>query len=108
MLPSVSLRFIRRRRLSQICANRGGRPIVSLNRLTTALRHIGERRWRWGKDCGAFRLRELAYTSPPNRFLRALRIVSTLQQRTISREVSIAGPGLFSGEVATLTFAPAE
>jgi UDP-3-O-[3-hydroxymyristoyl] N-acetylglucosamine deacetylase / 3-hydroxyacyl-[acyl-carrier-protein] dehydratase len=33
--------------------------------------------------------------------------VSTLLQRTISREVSLAGPGLFSGEVATLTFAPA-
>lgn len=33
--------------------------------------------------------------------------LSTLLQRTISREVSIAGPGLFSGEVATLTFAPA-
>ncbi|WP_428939515.1 3-hydroxyacyl-ACP dehydratase FabZ [Fontivita pretiosa] len=29
-------------------------------------------------------------------------------QRTISREVSVAGPGLFSGEPATLTFAPAE
>ncbi len=28
-------------------------------------------------------------------------------QRTISREVSVAGPGLFSGEPATLTFAPA-
>ena len=31
-----------------------------------------------------------------------------LAQRTISREVSITGPGLFSGEAATLTFAPAE
>jgi UDP-3-O-[3-hydroxymyristoyl] N-acetylglucosamine deacetylase / 3-hydroxyacyl-[acyl-carrier-protein] dehydratase len=31
-----------------------------------------------------------------------------LVQRTISREVSITGPGLFSGEAATLTFAPAE
>ncbi|MBC8109243.1 MAG: UDP-3-O-[3-hydroxymyristoyl] N-acetylglucosamine deacetylase [Anaerolineae bacterium] len=31
----------------------------------------------------------------------------TLLQRTISREVSLAGPGLFSGEVATLTFTPA-
>src|SRR5688500_10427042 len=30
-----------------------------------------------------------------------------LNQRTISREVSFAGPGLFSGESATLTFAPA-
>jgi UDP-3-O-[3-hydroxymyristoyl] N-acetylglucosamine deacetylase/3-hydroxyacyl-[acyl-carrier-protein] dehydratase len=30
------------------------------------------------------------------------------QQKTISREVSLAGPGLFSGEQATLTFAPAE
>jgi UDP-3-O-[3-hydroxymyristoyl] N-acetylglucosamine deacetylase/3-hydroxyacyl-[acyl-carrier-protein] dehydratase len=30
-----------------------------------------------------------------------------LNQRTILREVSIAGPGLFSGESATLTFAPA-
>jgi UDP-3-O-[3-hydroxymyristoyl] N-acetylglucosamine deacetylase/3-hydroxyacyl-[acyl-carrier-protein] dehydratase len=29
------------------------------------------------------------------------------RQRTISREVSLAGPGLFSGETATLTFAPA-
>lgn len=29
-------------------------------------------------------------------------------QRTISREVSLSGPGLFSGEQATLTFAPAE
>src|SRR5688500_17373264 len=31
-----------------------------------------------------------------------------LNQRTISREVSLAGPGLFSGESATLTFAPAD
>jgi UDP-3-O-[3-hydroxymyristoyl] N-acetylglucosamine deacetylase/3-hydroxyacyl-[acyl-carrier-protein] dehydratase len=30
------------------------------------------------------------------------------QQKTIAREVSLAGPGLFSGEPATLTFAPAE
>lgn len=30
------------------------------------------------------------------------------QQRTISREISLDGPGLFSGEPATLTFAPAE
>src|SRR3954451_16852853 len=29
-------------------------------------------------------------------------------QRTISREVSLTGPGLFSGDAATLTFAPAE
>src|SRR5215213_8468814 len=29
------------------------------------------------------------------------------RQRTISKEVSLAGPGLFSGENATLTFAPA-
>jgi UDP-3-O-[3-hydroxymyristoyl] N-acetylglucosamine deacetylase/3-hydroxyacyl-[acyl-carrier-protein] dehydratase len=32
----------------------------------------------------------------------------TDRQRTISREVSLTGPGLFSGEPATLTFAPAE
>ncbi len=31
-----------------------------------------------------------------------------LHQKTISREVSLDGPGLFSGEPATLTFAPAE
>jgi UDP-3-O-[3-hydroxymyristoyl] N-acetylglucosamine deacetylase/3-hydroxyacyl-[acyl-carrier-protein] dehydratase len=31
-----------------------------------------------------------------------------LQQRTISREVSLTGRGLFSGESATLTFAPAD
>jgi UDP-3-O-[3-hydroxymyristoyl] N-acetylglucosamine deacetylase/3-hydroxyacyl-[acyl-carrier-protein] dehydratase len=31
-----------------------------------------------------------------------------LHQRTISREVSLDGPGLFTGEPATLTFAPAE
>jgi UDP-3-O-[3-hydroxymyristoyl] N-acetylglucosamine deacetylase/3-hydroxyacyl-[acyl-carrier-protein] dehydratase len=31
-----------------------------------------------------------------------------LKQRTISREVSLTGPGLFSGESATLTFAPAD
>jgi UDP-3-O-[3-hydroxymyristoyl] N-acetylglucosamine deacetylase / 3-hydroxyacyl-[acyl-carrier-protein] dehydratase len=30
------------------------------------------------------------------------------QQRTISREASVSGPGLFSGEVATLTFLPAD
>jgi UDP-3-O-[3-hydroxymyristoyl] N-acetylglucosamine deacetylase/3-hydroxyacyl-[acyl-carrier-protein] dehydratase len=30
------------------------------------------------------------------------------RQKTISREVSFTGPGLFSGEPATLTFAPAE
>ncbi len=30
------------------------------------------------------------------------------RQKTISREVSLDGPGLFSGERATLTFAPAE
>jgi UDP-3-O-[3-hydroxymyristoyl] N-acetylglucosamine deacetylase/3-hydroxyacyl-[acyl-carrier-protein] dehydratase len=29
-------------------------------------------------------------------------------QRTLSREASLAGPGLFSGETATLTFAPGE
>jgi UDP-3-O-[3-hydroxymyristoyl] N-acetylglucosamine deacetylase/3-hydroxyacyl-[acyl-carrier-protein] dehydratase len=29
-------------------------------------------------------------------------------QKTVSREVSFSGPGLFSGETATLTFAPAE
>jgi UDP-3-O-[3-hydroxymyristoyl] N-acetylglucosamine deacetylase/3-hydroxyacyl-[acyl-carrier-protein] dehydratase len=32
----------------------------------------------------------------------------TNRQKTISREVTLAGPGLFSGEPATLTFAPAE
>jgi UDP-3-O-[3-hydroxymyristoyl] N-acetylglucosamine deacetylase/3-hydroxyacyl-[acyl-carrier-protein] dehydratase len=31
-----------------------------------------------------------------------------LQQRTIAREVSLTGPGLFSGEPATLTFGPAD
>lgn len=31
-----------------------------------------------------------------------------LNQRTISREVSVLGPGLFSGEPATLTFCPAQ
>ncbi len=31
-----------------------------------------------------------------------------LKQRTISREVSLTGPGLFSGEPATLTFGPAD
>jgi UDP-3-O-[3-hydroxymyristoyl] N-acetylglucosamine deacetylase/3-hydroxyacyl-[acyl-carrier-protein] dehydratase len=31
-----------------------------------------------------------------------------LRQKTISREVALTGPGLFSGETATLTFAPAE
>jgi UDP-3-O-[3-hydroxymyristoyl] N-acetylglucosamine deacetylase/3-hydroxyacyl-[acyl-carrier-protein] dehydratase len=31
----------------------------------------------------------------------------TNRQRTISREVSFSGPGLFSGELTTLTFAPA-
>lgn len=31
-----------------------------------------------------------------------------LQQKTISREVSLSGPGLFSGEPVTLTFGPAE
>src|SRR5215211_4093104 len=30
------------------------------------------------------------------------------RQKTISRDVSIAGPGLFSGETATLTFSPAD
>jgi len=30
------------------------------------------------------------------------------KQQTISKEVSLAGPGLFSGETATLTFVPAE
>jgi UDP-3-O-[3-hydroxymyristoyl] N-acetylglucosamine deacetylase/3-hydroxyacyl-[acyl-carrier-protein] dehydratase len=30
------------------------------------------------------------------------------RQRTISKEVSLVGPGLFSGENATLTFSPAE
>jgi len=34
--------------------------------------------------------------------------VVSQRQKTISREVSLAGPGLFSGETATLTFAPAE
>lgn len=31
----------------------------------------------------------------------------TIHQQTISREVSVSGPGLFSGEPATLTFIPA-
>jgi UDP-3-O-[3-hydroxymyristoyl] N-acetylglucosamine deacetylase/3-hydroxyacyl-[acyl-carrier-protein] dehydratase len=31
-----------------------------------------------------------------------------LQQRTISRQISLTGPGLFSGEPATLTFEPAD
>ncbi len=30
------------------------------------------------------------------------------RQRTVSREASLVGPGLFSGETATVTFAPAE
>src|SRR5690348_6778562 len=30
------------------------------------------------------------------------------RQKTIARDVTIAGPGLFSGDTATLTFAPAE
>lgn len=30
------------------------------------------------------------------------------RQKTISREISLAGPGLFSGEEATLTFGPAD
>ncbi len=30
------------------------------------------------------------------------------RQKTIAREVSLAGPGMFSGETATLTFAPAD
>src|SRR5947208_2418548 len=30
------------------------------------------------------------------------------RQKTVSREVSLAGPGLFSGESATLTIAPAQ
>jgi UDP-3-O-[3-hydroxymyristoyl] N-acetylglucosamine deacetylase/3-hydroxyacyl-[acyl-carrier-protein] dehydratase len=32
---------------------------------------------------------------------------SEIAQKTIGKEVSFAGPGLFSGDVATLTFAPA-
>ena len=32
----------------------------------------------------------------------------TARQKTISKEVSFAGKGLFSGETATLTFAPGE
>jgi UDP-3-O-[3-hydroxymyristoyl] N-acetylglucosamine deacetylase / 3-hydroxyacyl-[acyl-carrier-protein] dehydratase len=32
----------------------------------------------------------------------------SIAQRTIAQEVSITGPGLFSGEQATLTFSPAE
>jgi UDP-3-O-[3-hydroxymyristoyl] N-acetylglucosamine deacetylase len=31
-----------------------------------------------------------------------------LRQRTISREVSVSGPGLFSAESATATLAPAD
>src|SRR3954471_23182977 len=34
--------------------------------------------------------------------------VTTLTQKTIAREVWLAGPGLFHGEKATLTFARAE
>ena len=30
-----------------------------------------------------------------------------LQQRTISKEVSLSGPGLFSGETSRITFGPA-
>jgi UDP-3-O-[3-hydroxymyristoyl] N-acetylglucosamine deacetylase/3-hydroxyacyl-[acyl-carrier-protein] dehydratase len=32
----------------------------------------------------------------------------TERQKTVSREASLSGPGLFSGETATVTFAPAE
>lgn len=34
--------------------------------------------------------------------------IAALNQRTISREVTFSGPGLFSGETATLTFSPAD
>jgi UDP-3-O-[3-hydroxymyristoyl] N-acetylglucosamine deacetylase/3-hydroxyacyl-[acyl-carrier-protein] dehydratase len=34
-------------------------------------------------------------------------VSSATVQKTIGREVSLAGPGLFSGDVATLTFSPA-
>ena len=34
-------------------------------------------------------------------------MVASVRQKTVSREASIAGPGLFSGEMATLTIAPA-
>jgi UDP-3-O-[3-hydroxymyristoyl] N-acetylglucosamine deacetylase/3-hydroxyacyl-[acyl-carrier-protein] dehydratase len=34
--------------------------------------------------------------------------MSNERQKTISRDVTIAGPGLFSGETATLTFSPAD
>src|SRR5665213_2948625 len=35
-------------------------------------------------------------------------MVATTRQKTISREASFSGAGLFSGELATVTFAPAE
>jgi UDP-3-O-[3-hydroxymyristoyl] N-acetylglucosamine deacetylase/3-hydroxyacyl-[acyl-carrier-protein] dehydratase len=35
-------------------------------------------------------------------------VLEPSKQRTISREVSLSGPGLFSGEQATLTLAPAD
>ena len=35
-------------------------------------------------------------------------MVSSSRQHTVSREASVAGPGLFSGETCTVTFAPAE
>ncbi|MGH7177229.1 MAG: UDP-3-O-acyl-N-acetylglucosamine deacetylase [Tepidisphaeraceae bacterium] len=34
--------------------------------------------------------------------------MTTIQQKTISKEVTLAGRGLFTGEMTTLTFAPAE
>ena len=48
---------------------------------------------------------------PPPRFPRADVLVAPMlneRQKTLSRDVSMSGPGLFSGETATLTFSPAE
>ena len=45
--------------------------------------------------------------APMPRYTDSHRDVITLSQKTVAREVSFAGPGLFSGETATLTFSPA-
>ena len=53
-----------------------------------------------GRDAGT---RQVS-PAPVQRYNRDF--IVNVRQKTISREASVAGPGLFSGETATLTFAP--
>jgi UDP-3-O-[3-hydroxymyristoyl] N-acetylglucosamine deacetylase/3-hydroxyacyl-[acyl-carrier-protein] dehydratase len=65
---------------------------------------VAERARAHGNTSSLGQLLAIAIIRPLDPFLDHL----NRKQQTISKEVSLAGPGLFSGETATLTFLPAE